>query len=45
MTSWYTGQHLSKPLDKLLVTQPQLASLLDYPDFIAELKAFNSHLL
>jgi hypothetical protein len=45
MTSWYNGQPLTKPLDKLLVTQPTLDKLLDYPDFIAELKSFNSHLL
>lgn len=44
--SWYGNYNESaKQLDQLIDTRPSLANLLLYPDFIQQLKAFNTKLL
>jgi hypothetical protein len=44
--AWY-GNHVdaSKKLDQLIDQNPSLDQLLSYPDFIAQLKAYNPKLL
>ncbi len=44
--AWY-GNHVdaSKKLDQLIDQNPSLDQLLSYPDFIAQLKAYNPRLL
>ena len=44
MTSWY-GKSTTKELDNLIEKKPKLWELLLFPDFISELKAFNTKLL
>lgn len=44
--SWYGNYNESaKQLDQLIDTRPSLANLLLYPDFIQQLKTFNTKLL
>ena len=42
--SWY-GKTTSKELDLLIDKKPKLTELLLYPEFINELKAYNTKLL
>lgn len=44
MTSWY-GKTTAKQLDSLIDRKAKLSELLLYPDFINELKAYNTKLL
>lgn len=44
MASWY-GKTSAKELDGLIDKKAKLSELLLYPDFINELKAYNSKLL
>lgn len=44
MTTWY-GKTASKQMEQLLETRPKLHQLLLFPDFLQELKSFNSKLL
>lgn len=44
MSSWY-GKTTSKELDNLIDRKAKLNELLLYPDFITELKSYNTKLL
>ena len=44
MSSWY-GKTTTKELDALIEKKAKLSELLLFPDFILELKAYNSKLL